>query len=398
MNAATDTHDASVPEGRTIVLIAGVLQSAPAGGRALLSRLNHDILADILGPRLVTFEVRPSRLRGWRAIKAIFSGSIDGLNDAVVARAIHTVREMRANKVFVDGSNLGKVVRAIKRACPGVEVSTFFHNCEARFFLGSFRQAKTIRSLGVLLANWLAERRTVRFSDNLICLNERDSAQLRALYGRGATHVSPIALQDRLPAVLPAGGGPDAERYALFVGGTFYANHAGIAWFAEHVAPRIPIKTRVVGAGFELLKQQLERHGNVEVIGSVESVAPWYLGAQFVVAPIFDGSGMKTKVAEALMFGKMIVGTPEAFAGYEDVAVRAGLVCSTASDFVNAIDRVTKGPVPEFNPELRALYEQKYSFGAARSRLAQILDIAGAEPGDCLRKGNVPRDMPNVAS
>jgi len=377
VSEATDACGASLPEAQPLVLVAGVLQSTPAGGRALLSRLNHDILADIVGPQLVAFEVRPSHLSGWRAIKAMFSGCIDGLNDKVIAHAIQTIRETRANKVFVDGSNLGRVVQAIKRECPRVEVSTFFHNCEARFFLGSFRQTKTIRSLGVLIANWLAERRTVRFSNNLICLNERDSAQLHALYGRAATHISAMALQDRLPAVLPEDSGLEPEPYALFVGGTFYANQGGIAWFAEHVAPRIPIKTRVVGAGFERMKQELEQHGNVEVIGSVENVAPWYLGARFVVAPIFDGSGMKTKVAEALMFGKMIVGTPEAFSGYEDVAIRAGLVCSTASDFVDAIERVSRGPVLEFDPELRAIYEQKYSFAAARSRLAQILDMTG---------------------
>ena len=39
-------------------------------------------------------------------------------------------------------------------------------------------------------------------------------------------------------------------------------------------------------------------------------------GAALVIAPIFDGSGMKTKVAEALMHGKHVVGTPEAFSGY----------------------------------------------------------------------------------
>ena len=40
------------------------------------------------------------------------------------------------------------------------------------------------------------------------------------------------------------------------------------------------------------------------VVGEVESLAQWYHDAYFVVAPIFDGSGMKTKVAEALMYGK----------------------------------------------------------------------------------------------
>lgn len=36
-----------------------------------------------------------------------------------------------------------------------------------------------------------------------------------------------------------------------------------------------------------------------------------------MVMPIFSGSGMKVKTAEALMYGKFLIGTKEAFEGYE---------------------------------------------------------------------------------
>jgi hypothetical protein len=81
---------------------------------------------------------------------------------------------------------------------------------------------------------------------------------------------------------------------------------------------------------------------------------------------------MKTKIAEALMFGKKIIGTPEAFSGYEDVADRAGKICKSADDFVSAINIAKVAFVKPFDPKLRAIYEKKYSYPAARSRLADI--------------------------
>ena len=232
---------------------------------------------------------------------------------------------------------------------------------------------KTVRSFGVLLANMLAERKAVRHSDKQVCLSERDSLLLKKLYGRSATHISPIALEDKMPVGFSEASELPAQTCALFVGGTFYANRTGIAWFVKNVVPRIEVPVCIVGRGFEALRSELEIPGKVTVIGEVASLAKWYQQAQFIIAPIFDGSGMKTKVAEALMFGKKIIGTPEAFSGYEGAAEQAGWVCKTADDFVTAIDRAENSIVNAFDRKLRDLYEENYSYRAAQSRLANIL-------------------------
>jgi len=275
--------------------------------------------------------------------------------------------------VFVDGSNLGEVVRSIKKNAPTVRIYTFFHNVEARFFWGSWRQTKTLRTLGVLLANYLAERKALRFSDEIICLNQRDSDLLQRIYHRSANHVFPIAIQDKfLPAELEALK-PVGERYALFVGGAFYANQQGISWFVENVVPFIDVKLCIVGKGMEDLRKSLERVGKVEVIGEVDSLSEWYLNCHFVVAPIFDGSGMKTKVAEALMFGKKIIGTPEAFTGYEEILGAAGRVCSTADQFIDAIGSSKEIVETQFDLNLRKIYLEKYSYEAACKRYEDVL-------------------------
>jgi len=148
----------------------------------------------------------------------------------------------------------------------------------------------------------------------------------------------------------------------------------------EHVVPHIHIKTCIVGRGFESLRQELEREGKVKVVGAVDCLADWYRDAHFVIAPIFDGSGMKTKVAEALMYGKKIIGTPEAFSGYEGVAEKAGWICTTAPEFVAAIAKAGNEVTQSFYPELRMLYEEKYSFLAAVSRLSAILADESEHP------------------
>lgn len=357
-----------------VMLLTKQLEASPRGGREMLCKLNHDALASIFVDRFFVFELPPAGPDNAQKILRAFRSHIDGLSAQSIDDAINLIKRENVLKVFVDGSNLGAFVAVLKHRLEHVEVTSFFHNVEARFFWGAFAVAKTPRALAVFIANFLAERKAARLSDKRICLSERDSRLLKKLYGKGATHISPIALEDTLPADLADYRPPAyAEPFALFVGGNFYANCEGIAWFVQHVAPHIDIKICVVGKGMENMRAQLEISSRVEVIGPVDRLADWYRRARFVIAPIFAGSGMKTKVAEALMYGKKVVGTPEAFSGYEDVLAHAGWVCKTADDFISAIQAAGAYTNQSFDLSLRALYEQNYSMNAARERLAQVL-------------------------
>ena len=349
------------------------MHAVPTGGRELLCKLNYDVLLSLYGDQLVLCELHDDGLRGLKGALNAFRGHIDGLNALSIEAALKKIREANIPQVFVDGSNLGGFVAVLKRRMPAVEVITFFHNVEARFFWGSWRLHKTLHALGVLVANALAERKAVKFSDRIVCLSGRDSALLKRLYGRGASHIAPMVLEDKCPAAFAELANQAPERFALFVGGTFYANRAGIEWFVREVVPQIDLPIYIVGRGFEALRSELAIPGKVTVVGAVDCLGDWYHRAQFIIAPIFDGSGMKTKVAEALMYGKKIVGTPEAFSGYEDIAEHAGWVCQDVNGFVRAINEACTSITHTFDPDLRTLYEKKYSFNSATMRLCAIL-------------------------
>jgi glycosyltransferase involved in cell wall biosynthesis len=356
-----------------IMLVTNQLQDSPSGGRELLCKLNYQAVKDIFCDRLILFEIPKVRINSLWSILGAFQGHIDGLTHDLIVKAIEVIKNEKVCKVFVDGSNFGEIVKVLKQRLPNIEVITFFHNVESKFFLDAFKQARTIHALAVLIVNYKAEKKSVRFSDKIICLSERDSLLIKLLFGRSATHISPMALRDNLQANCRLERNPPQEKYALFVGGLFYANQVGIGWFIKFVVNRIDIKVYIVGKGFEDLKATLDLPGKVEVVGSVDDLSDWYLNSHFVIAPIFDGSGMKTKVAEALMYGKKVIGTPEAFSGYGVVTQTVGWQCLTDDEFVAAITCAQSLPFKAFDPELRDLYEEKYSFAAAKKRLTLIL-------------------------
>ena len=355
----------------TRFLFIGPDHPTAGGGREQLSHLHRRALGELLGERLDTFLLPRRPLAGVAALRAVINGRIDGTDQGTEERILSHIGDRSINCVWLDGSNLGVLARAIKREFPKVEVTTFFHNVEPRFFLGALRPRPGLRTLGVVFATYLAERMAVRASDRRIALNERDSNLLRRLYGRSATDLLPMAVPSSSKFAGVTSAAPVEGDYLLFVGGGFYANLSGILWFARHVAPRLSLPTLIVGRGLGALAAELEKSPNICVVGEVDDLSPFYRHATAVVAPIFDGSGMKTKVAESLMHGKRVIGTHEAFTGYG--AMDAGALCNTPNEFVAAIGALYAARPPLFDPRLRELYEANFSPAALKARLRMIV-------------------------
>jgi glycosyltransferase involved in cell wall biosynthesis len=356
-----------------LMLITNLLHKSPKGGRELLCKLNYNLLDSIYKDNFSLFELRKEAPTSFFDQFSAFKGYIDGVNKKSISRIVKNIEDSNVDKVLIDGSNLGRLAKEIKNICPTVKIYTFFHNVEAKFFLGAFRQQKSFYSLIIFLINYIAEKKSIKYSDYIICLSERDSCLLGKWHGRIADYVSPMSIQDKYTNQYIVEK-PSAD-FALFVGGDFYANISGVRWYVENVAPNINIETYIVGKGMDKFKEEFEANGNIKVIGEVDSLENFYLRSTFVVAPIFDGSGMKTKIAEALMFGKKVIGTSEAFSGYERVSNIAGEVCNSAQEFINAINNSNNMVVSNFDSKLREAYKDNYSFSAAKKRFRIFLNV-----------------------
>lgn len=303
--------------------------------------------------------------------KIIF-GKIDGISNEIVSSIIKQIKKNKIDIIFLDGSNLGYIATRVKKVYPNVKVICFFHNVESKFFLDSFQRAKSLRSLIVLWINYIAERKAVLRSDHLITLTKEDSKILKKIYGKSSSYSIPMAVHDELKSDYHEISIENSSKYLLFVGGLFYANLYGIKWFIKNVSPFIEFKTIIVGNGFEGFKNEFEKYKNVQVIGKVDDLGGWYHNAEYVIAPIFDGSGMKTKVAEAFMYGKKIIATSPALVGYDELPKNSYFRCDTRSEFIELISSFKLENSQKFSNALRDIYERYYSPEAFQKNLIRV--------------------------
>ena len=300
-------------------------------------------------------------------------GYLNGMDATFMQSAIRQLDANKYNMVFLASSNFGKLAKAIKASHPEVKLCVLFNNIELNFIKSQLSVGFKPQLLATLAATFVSERNVAKHADLIIVLNDRENAELHRIYGRHADAIIPIVLKDELAGKTCSEHGAATARQSitgLFVGSHFYANVHAVEWFAMNVVPRLKdTKVIVVGKGFEA-----ERHlqtDTMQIIGTVDDVGSYYSMSDFVIAPIFKGAGMKVKVAEAMMYGKTIIGTPEAFEGYRNVG-EYGIVCNTADEFVSAING-RKFPIGT-NALARNNFLKHYEYSRVKCTLAKLLN------------------------
>lgn len=180
------------------------------------------------------------------------------------------------------------------------------------------------------------EERVWRSMDISLAVSPVDAEAMRAggaqrveLCPNGTDPVSPLPMQPLVES---------EPVQVLFVGSGAYAPYErGLAWFVREVVPRVrgrtPLRFEVVG---QRPLRPITAEG-VSYVGYVPTVAPFYEQAHVVVVPVFEGSGTRLKLLEAVAYGRPVVSTR---LGAEGLPLRAGehyLEADDADAFAGAI-------------------------------------------------------------
>jgi hypothetical protein len=341
-----------------------------AGGDALNAR-NIAIIEQIKGKENVDFitpegtKTLREKLRNYLLFNTpLYSGSD-------TERIAQQASAGKYSAVFLDASLYGKIVRKIKKLHPEIKILAHYHNIETFFIKSQMKLpvTKIFHHASLLPAVWYNEYLTAKYADVNIVLNRREEKLLWKYYRKKNPVIMPISYEDRFNALKSKD--ISIEKNILFVGSDSFPNVEGIKWFVWQVMPRLDVPLYVVGKGMEKHRRALAAQ-NVHIVGSVEDVSPYYYNASCVVAPIFAGGGMKTKTAEALMYGKTIFATTESLQGY-DINEKAGKCCNTAGDFIDAIRRRLDSHAPKLNTWARQLFLEKYSTASTVNIFKQLL-------------------------
>ena len=351
-------------------------------GGVICSKRNLESIKSIYGKENVVVYILSLELyvngsrffHKYKRIKTILQGYSGNLTKEKENVIFKIIKDLNIDTIFLEYSLMGKLCKSIKKRFSWVKVITFFHNVEIQYIFNQVKTSKLYYRFYWIILNYWNERLSCKYSDKIILLNSRDANLVKKIYGREPEAIIPVSVNDAFDiSLIHDQRMQDYPFTILFVGSLFYANVHGIKWFVNNVMQNFPdIILEIVGNDMQKIKSQVERQ-NVKVYSSVPSLQEYYNHANLVVMPIFTGGGMKVKTAEALMYGKTIIGTPEAFCGY-DYNPEIGKICTNKNEFCDAIDYYMKPKSKRFNSFSRDLYLNKYSFNSTLKKFKDVFN------------------------
>ena len=325
-------------------------------GGTLVSKRNERLLQSI-GFETSRFIVPiPSLLT--RISNVIFRQSY-GSTNALMKSFRNKLRE-QFDYIFFDGSIYGGYLKFASQL--GFKTICFYHNVESEYYRQKAEQTGSWTDK--LMEPYIRynEDISTRYSDGRITLNVRDSQLLISQYGKGADIVIPTSLPGRDIKSMYSSKSQEnnSTKYLLFVGSNFFANYDGLNRFIYEIASKISWKIKVVGNINEAFLNAKGIPENIEFVGRVDSLDYYYINASAVIAPIYSGSGLKTKTVEAIGYGKTVIGFSEAFEGIDFEDYPGSCVCVASDfDFINKINELN--PNQFYNEMSEKLFNEKLS-------------------------------------
>ena len=274
--------------------------------------------------------------------------------------------------IFFDSSLFGRIALRFKNE----KQILFLHNIEYSYALNKVKE-KGIRYLPQMFTFKANEKMAVKYARKIIALNSRDDNMLIRKYGRQSDMLLPISFHDSFNTTICEDmykNGNIEKKNLLFLGSLFMPNLEGIKWFINEVMSQLTdFRLTIVGKGFEKERANFQQK-NVDVVGTVDSSAFYYYRHPIVVMPIFIGSGMKVKTAEAMMYGRIILATDEALEGYNCYDVEGIFRCNTASEYIQTLTQITRETLPPFQKHVRELFLNNYETNNQYSKMRRLIN------------------------
>ena len=261
--------------------------------------------------------------------------------------------------VFLSSSVLGILAKKLRESGYKGIVITHYHNVESIYY-------------DAQMPRWLPGRQVVvncaarndeygcRYSDFVVTLSQRDANYLNKHYHRQADAIIGIAMDDQFQPV-DTSVLTNHRPHCLFLGAYSVPNNEGVLFFVQQVMPHVDVEFTVIGRGMSRLKKENECMSEIEVVSDAPDLRPFIEAADFMILPVFAGSGIKVKTCESLMYGKNILGSDESFEGYDLDASKVGGRCNTAEEYIERLNYFISNPVPRFNAYSRSIYLKNHT-------------------------------------
>ena len=131
-----------------------------------------------------------------------------------------------------------------------------------------------------------------------------------------------------------------SEPSLIFCGSLDYApNKNGLLWFYEMIWPKLKMTIKgitltVIGRnGQDNAYAPLKIDQQINFIGEVKDVTPYYLKNNIAIVPLLEGSGTRLKILEAMSFGLPVISTSIGAEGINYTLNKNIIIANTLEEF-----------------------------------------------------------------
>ena len=317
--------------------------------------MHYKALCDIFGRENIFFinlspTERERRLRNYISygkyktvldrVHRWMQGNMMFISNDIISEICEVINSNAIRTVFIEDSVFGNLVKKIKKSCKECKVLSFYHDVKADLYKQWMDNDRTLKSKIEYTIGIRQEYVNQIYADVNIVFNERDAEVFQK----------------------------------------YYPNLVGFKWFVDNVLPSLTdnIQVDVVGRGLEELRNEYS-DPRINIVGGVESLNPYYENADIVIAPLFDGGGMKSKTVEALSFGKIFVGTEESLFGFweemnSNIRGKTCYQCNTPEEWIQTINNLANDDIHKFNEDVFELFKEKFSYDVIRDKMKAIME------------------------
>lgn len=289
--------------------------------------------------------------------------------------------------IYIDHLQLGGYIEQIN-----IKNKTLIldqHNAESTIILRKAEQTKNFIKKTYFKYEYLRlkkfESEIINKVDRVVVLSDEDKITLANISKAKEEKFIKIPIPIQSDYIKMSGLKDEKTYNILFLGTlSWFPNVQGIEWFVDKVVPLLNKQKQkynlyIVGKDpSEKLKKIGDENCNINVTGFVNDVNEYIEKCDFMVVPLFIGSGMRVKILEAMSKNIPVISTT---IGCEGIEVKDGesiLIANSENEFVETINKIKNKDIYEkirFNA--KKIFEDKYSIQALENMYTKVIENKG---------------------
>jgi glycosyltransferase involved in cell wall biosynthesis len=321
------------------------------------------------------FDLTP---RKWLPVPRYFR--IFNRNRRLMRLVGETMKAHSIDIVFLDCYFIGQYISFFKRR--GIPVIFGTENAQSQ--LNRSRRAENIFKWIEIYINYclqyIHERIYFNKADAVVVVSGNDLRYHGEFVDKGKLYIIPNFLD--LSRYTPTDK-KGKDTYIIMTGSfNSFQNQHGLTWFLEEVWDgALASKVKLIVAGYfsrELLERIKSKSGsfeNVEAVGEVEDINRYISRARAAIVPLFQGSGSRVKILEAMALKTPVISTSRGVEGIDHEG--SVIIADSPGDFKKEILKITEGSSETYYETLTGkaldVVVRTYSLAVNRERIENMV-------------------------